>query len=64
MIIAHLGHGEVYVPAIEKTFFERALESKKNPVLARGIFSCTRADTRDRAAAPGLASREQALNST
>jgi hypothetical protein len=64
MLIAHLGHGEVYVPTIEKTFFERTLESKKNPVLAPGFFSCARADTRDRSAARGLARRERCLNST
>jgi hypothetical protein len=38
MIIAHHEHGEVYVPTIEKTFFEQTLESKKNPAQARGFF--------------------------
>ena len=38
MLIAHLRHGEVYVPTIESTFFESSLESKKNPALAPGIF--------------------------
>ena len=38
MLIAHLGHGEVYVPTIEKTFFEHTLERKKISCFSARIF--------------------------
>ena len=63
MLIAHLEHGEVYVPSIEKTFFRSIVRGKKNLVEAAGFFAFTQLD-RDDLATAAMVTRHEGGPST
>jgi len=64
MLIAHLEHGEVYVPSIEKTFFRSVTWKQKKSCRDIGFFDFARVDTGDLAGAAAIMSDLRALDST
>jgi hypothetical protein len=64
MLIAHLEHGEVYVPSIEKTYFRSIARCKKNLGKAPDFFVYSRVDTDDKVAIATSTSHERAVDST
>jgi hypothetical protein len=64
MLIAHLEHGEVYVPSIEKTFLWVSRWNQKKSCRGVGFFSLARVDTGDLAGAAALMRDLRGLDST